>query len=184
MGISDPCYICVDVETAGPNPGSYSLVSIGAATVAEPRRSFYAELQPVSEASTAEAASVHGLSLEALKETGMPPEKAMQRFADWLEREVSPGKEPIFVAFNAPFDWMFVADYFERYLGRNPFGHRALDIKALFMGMHGVAWDSTSHRAISAHYGLPEKLPHHALEDAQQEADLFAAMLAEMETRV
>ncbi len=28
-----------------------------------------------------------------------------------------------FVAFNASFDWMFVKDYFHRFLGRNTFGH-------------------------------------------------------------
>lgn len=183
MGISDPCTICVDVETAGPNPGTYSLLSIGAATVVEPRRSFYVELQPVNDVMTDEAAAVHGLSLWELKEKGTPPEQAMQAFADWLEAVACMGDEPVFVAFNAPFDWMFVADYFERYLGRNPFGHRALDIKALFMGMQGVAWEETSHQAISAHYSLPQKLPHHAREDAEQEAEIFAAMLAELEER-
>jgi hypothetical protein len=29
----------------------------------------------------------------------------------------------IFVAFNAPFDWMYINEYFQRYLGENPFGH-------------------------------------------------------------
>ena len=27
---------------------------------------------------------------------------------------------------------MFVNDYFHRFLGRNPFGHAALDLKAFF----------------------------------------------------
>lgn len=183
MRNSSPCYICVDVEASGPTPGTYSLLSIGAVTLAEPRHSFYVELQPVSDASTAEADAVHGLSMEALKAEGTPPAEAMQRFAKWLEEQASPDGEPVFVAFNAPFDWMFVADYFVRYLGHNPFGHRALDMKALYMGLHGVAWEDTSHRAISAHYGLPERLPHHALEDAEQETVMFAAMLAELEER-
>jgi hypothetical protein len=78
---------------------------------------------------------------------------------------------------------MFVQEYLQRYLGRNPFGHRALDIKALFMGLHGVAWEATSHQAISRHFGLKDSLPHHAEQDARQEAELFAAMLAELAQR-
>jgi DNA polymerase III epsilon subunit-like protein len=175
--------ICVDVETAGPNPGSYSLLSIGAASVAQPDLGFYTELQPQQRNYTEEAAAVHGLSMEKLAEEGIPPKEAMQSFANWLEQEACPGREPVFVAFNAPFDWLFVADYFGRYLGRNPFGHRALDIKALYMGMHAVAWEDTTHRAISTHYGLAQNLPHHALDDAQQEAVLVAAMLAELKER-
>jgi len=173
----------VDIEAAGPNPGNYSLLSIGAATVAEPRRSFYAELKPVNSEQTEEAEGVHGLSLERLAVEGETPELALERLEAWLAEVCPADEEPIFVAFNAPFDWMFVQEYFQRYLRRNPFGHRALDIKALFMGLHGVAWEATSHQAISRHYGLKDILPHHAEQDAQQEAELFAAMLEELAGR-
>ena len=37
-------YISVDVETAGPNPGQYSLLSIGACLVFVPAKTFYVEL--------------------------------------------------------------------------------------------------------------------------------------------
>ena len=173
----------MDIEAAGPNPGNYSLLSIGAATVAEPRRSFYAELKPVNSEQTEEAEGVHGLSLEWLAAEGETPELALERLEAWLGEVCPADSELIFVAFNAPFDWMFVQDYFQRYLGRNPFGHRALDIKALFMGMHAVAWEQTSHQAVSGYYGLTDSLPHHAEQDARQEAELFAAMLAELAQR-
>ena len=62
----------------------------------------------------------------------------------------------MFVALNAPFDWMFINDYFHRYLGANPFGHSALDIKAYYMGLSGVTWSETSMKHISAHF-LEEK---------------------------
>ena len=174
-----PCYICVDIEAAGPHPGSYSLLSIGAAAAWDAAQNFYIELQPVNDNQTEEARSVHGLSLEALAEQGAPPAEAMQRFADWLS-QVCGAEEPVFVAFNAPFDWMFINLYFHTYLGHNPFGHRAVDIKALFMGLHGVAWADTSYQMIASHYGKAESLPHNALEDAIQEAGIFAAMLDEL----
>jgi hypothetical protein len=39
---------------------------------------------------------------------------------------------------------MFVNSYFHRFLGRNPFGHAALDMKAFFMGLTGVKWSETA----------------------------------------
>ncbi len=180
--MTESCFICVDVETAGPNPASYSLLSIGAVAVAEPQRTFYAELQPTLMAESAEATSIHKLSLAQLAKSGLAPKDAMARFEAWV-RETSAGRTPVFVAFNAPFDWMFVTDYFLRYLERNPFGHAALDMKALFMGLQHVGWDETSYQAVSAHYGLPPALSHNALKDATQGAEVFAAMLAEMKEK-
>jgi len=155
------------------------MLSLGACTLPEPRHTFYVELQPESGEFEPEAMTIHRLSLDVLAEEGLPPQEAMQRFADWLERAVEPGALPVFVAFNAPFDWMFVNTYFHRYLGYNPFGHKALDIKAYFMGLHGVPWLRTSHRHILDHYANHSKLAHHALKDALAEADLFQAMLTE-----
>jgi len=123
--------------------------------------------------------AVHELSRDVLAKAGATPQDAMQQFADWVKQVVEPGALPVFVAFNAPFDWMFVNTYFHRYLGYNPFGHKALDIKAYFMGLHGVPWLETSHRDILRHYANHSKLTHHALTDALAEADLFQAMLTE-----
>jgi inhibitor of KinA sporulation pathway (predicted exonuclease) len=83
------------------------------------------------------------------------------------------------VAFNAPFDWMFVNDYFHRYIGQNPFGHSAIDIKAFFMGMAGVSWEETAMRRIVTRYSNTRKLTHHALQDAVDQARLFRNMLGE-----
>jgi DNA polymerase III epsilon subunit-like protein len=171
-------FISVDVETAGPNPGNYSLLSIGACLVFEPSNNFYVELQPVNDARSSEALDVSGLDLESLKTSGLPPAQAMKCFSDWVLQAVPPGGQPVFVALNAPFDWMFVADYFHRYLGHNPFGHKALDIKAFFMGMNGARWDETGFAAITRHFHVEQSLNHHALQDAIAQAGLFRRMLA------
>ena len=121
-------YICVDVETAGPIPSQYAMLSIGACLVDDPEITFYLELQPDRSASLPEAMAISGLSLEGLQETGSEPGAAMQAFAAWIQRVVPAGNKGIFVALNAPFDWMFINDYFYRYLGHNPFGLSALDI--------------------------------------------------------
>jgi len=172
-------FISVDVEASGPAPGRYSLLSVGACLVDDPARTFYAELQPVGEAATAEAMAVHNLDLERLKRDGLPPAEAMKRFEAWLQAVVPAGALPVFVGFNAAFDWMFVADYFERFLGRNPFGHTALDLKAYFMGLTGSAWGDTTKRALAGRYPDHPQLTHNALQDALDQAALFRRMRAE-----
>nr|NIP41962.1 3'-5' exonuclease [candidate division Zixibacteria bacterium]NIR48344.1 3'-5' exonuclease [candidate division KSB1 bacterium]NIR63581.1 3'-5' exonuclease [candidate division Zixibacteria bacterium]NIS45545.1 3'-5' exonuclease [candidate division Zixibacteria bacterium]NIT54459.1 3'-5' exonuclease [candidate division Zixibacteria bacterium] len=104
-------YISVDIETSGPNPSRYSILSIGACTVFEPVEIFYVEFKPISMDAKADALKISKLSMERLIETGVEPETGMREFTDWLERVVPDGKKPVFVAFNAPFDWMFVNDY-------------------------------------------------------------------------
>jgi ribonuclease T len=169
-------YISVDIETAGPNPSQYSLLSVGACTVWQPRRNFYIELQPINDRMLPEAYAIHGLSIESLKENGIAPGEAMAQFESWLKEVVPVGQKPIFVAFNAPFDWMFVSDYFHRYLGHNPFGHAALDIKAYYMGFSGSNWKETAMRNVSEHIFDGRDISHNALEDAIDQAEMFARL--------
>jgi ribonuclease T len=178
----EPVYVVIDVEAAGPSPSRYALLSIGACTLGDPRQTFYVELQPDRTDSTPEAMDIHGLSLEQLTIHGEPPIDAMHQFAAWLDEITPGGRRPVFVAFNAPFDWMYVNDYFHRYLGHNPFGHAALDIKAYYMALHGVSWAETSYRFVVERYGSPHALSHHALDDAIHEAQVFQAMLAAQHT--
>ena len=174
------CFISVDVETGGATPADYALLSIGACLVDDPDEStFYVELQPEDKRSTQEALEVSKLSIDILKTMGEPPVDALRHFADWVAEVVPEGHRPIFVGFNAPFDWMFVADYFERYLGRNPFGYTALDIKAFAMGRLGGTWAETSMSVLGPKYLSGRPLAHHALSDAQDQAALFRAISAE-----
>lgn len=177
-------YISVDVETAGPNPSQYSLLSIGACLVFDPAQRFYVELQPVNDAATDEALEVSGLSVDALKRRGQPPAEAMKRFADWVAEVTPADGRPVFVALNAAFDWMFVADYFHRFLRQNPFGHKGLDMKAYFMGLRGIEWEQAGFEDMTKHYQIEQRLNHNALEDAVMQAALFRRMLEEQEQRL
>jgi DNA polymerase III epsilon subunit-like protein len=173
-------YISVDVETSGPNPSQYSLLSIGACTLTEPRRTFYAELQPVNPNFVPKALAISGLSMDQLAESGLQPREALARFESWLQTTLPPMTQPIFVGFNAPFDWMFVNDYFHRFLGHNPFGHKALDLKAFYMALKKVTWKQTSLHDISQDYPIPHSLTHNALQDAIDQAEIFKKMMLEI----
>jgi len=179
-------WISVDVETSGPAPGVGSLLAVGACVVGRPDDAFYVELRPVpGTVWNAEAEVIHGLTRDHLAEHGLEPAEAMGRLAGWIARlpSVVRGERPVFVGFNAPFDWMFVADYFWRFHGSNPFGISALDIKALYLGLAWPAvtdWaDTTRSRIEEGNPGLTgDPLSHDALDDARRQAELIRLLLA------
>jgi ribonuclease T len=167
-------FISVDVETAGPTPGDYAMVSIGACPVDDPDRGFYVELKPDRLAVVDSALAVSGLTMEHLAEHGTEPAQAMAEFAQWIRDVVPPQTHrAVFVGFNAVFDWMFVNEYFVRYGLDNPFGHGGLDIKSYYVGMMGSTWEQTSMRHLSPKYLAGRPLSHNALGDARDQAELF-----------
>ncbi|MEA9440270.1 3'-5' exonuclease [Aeromonas caviae] len=171
-------YVSVDVETSGPIPGEFSLLSIGACLVTEPETSIYLELQPDSVKHDPEAVAVSGLDLGVLKREGLPPQEAMRAFAQWISAVAEAGQPVVFVGLNAPFDWSFVNYYFHKYLGYNPFGFTAIDMKAYFMGATGCIWKETKSSYMTACLTPLRRPNHNALDDALFQAELFALMLA------
>lgn len=169
-------YISVDTETAGPIPGEYSLLSIGACMVEEPQRNFYIELQPLNENYVAKALKVSGLSLTELQQKGVYPKTAMTQFSYWI-KSVAAEKRPVFVAFNATFDWMFTHWYFIKFLGEDPFGISGLDIKAYYMGLIKTLWSETSKKHVRKQFPPQQRHTHNALEDAIEQAQIFSQML-------
>jgi DNA polymerase III epsilon subunit-like protein len=170
-------YVSVDIETSGPSPTLHALLAIGACSVADPTRTFYVELKPTSSIVEAEAMAVHGLSLEELSHSGIDQPEAMRRFEAWTLALVPQGATPVFVSYNAPFDWMFVNDAFHRALRRNPFGHAALDIRALHMRQSGTPWESIRLSDLLDRHLGGRRLSHNALEDARDQALLLRALL-------
>ncbi len=176
--------ISIDIESAGPTPRDFPMLSIGACLVDDPEQGFYVELQPDAPGADARALAVGGLVPAELAESGTPPRLAMVQFEAWVQSVVPEGSAPVFVGFNASFDWMFVADYFQRYLGRNPFGHASLDVKAYFLGAFGGSWSGTSMKHLAPRYLGGRQLSHNALADARDQAELFRAIRADRESRV
>ena len=172
MSSSDEVFISVDIEASGPIPGEFSMLSIGACDAYHPDQSFSCLLKPTSQNAVPDAMAITGLSLMTLTKDGLEPEVAMAQFAHWIQN-VSGKGTPVFVGLNAPFDWSFVNYYFIRYLGTNPFGFSALDIKALFMGVHRTSWRDTRSSNIKAVEGALGTGTHDALEDARYQAELF-----------
>jgi DNA polymerase III epsilon subunit-like protein len=174
-------WISVDVETSGPTPGSGSLLAIGACLVERPEEGIELLLRPDPGLPWGDdAEAIHGLSRDRLAREGLEPACAIEILATWVERVTPPDSRPIFVAFNAPFDWMFVADAAWRHLGRNPFGMSALDLKALYLGRHldeVERWGETTNMHVRARYPVDLPHTHGALDDAREQAAICRRIL-------
>jgi len=170
-------YVSVDIEAAGPIPAEYSMLSIGACDVESPDRSFYIELKPINDHFIPEALAVSGLSLDHLKRFGTEPAEGMRRFSAWIE-DIATGLLPVFVGFNAPFDWQFINWYFHMFLGKNPFGINAIDLKAYYMGFSRSAWVDTSSSRLPTWLQPVGRKKHDALDDALAQAEIFAKLLS------
>ncbi|WP_322073821.1 3'-5' exonuclease [Burkholderia cepacia] len=173
MEVWNEVFISVDVETSGPIPGEYSMLSIGACLVDAPETSFERMLKPLNRNVDPEALAVTGFSLEELERNGAEPRQALTEFEAWVKGACSERDVPVFVGLNAPFDWSFVNYYFHRFHGENPFGFTALDIKAYYMGVMDCSWRDTRSSAMAGRLHPAQKGNHRAVQDAVYQAELF-----------
>ncbi len=169
-------YISVDIEASGPIPEEYSMLSVGACVVGKKSATFYSELKPINDKFVASALEVSGFSLEKLKQEGTEPAAAMAHFEEWALK-VCGNFRPVFVGFNASFDWMFTHYYFLKFLGRDPFGISGIDIKAYFMGKLNTSWGETTKKRVAAQFTPSTKHTHNALDDAVEQAEIFEKLL-------
>lgn len=174
-------YISVDVEASGGSPSIGSLISIGACAVEDPARTFYIEIQPEPDKPWSdEAEKIHGISYNQAME-GESPSGAMSTFANWLDAfRKENGRRVTFVGWSATFDWMFVNDYFLKYLGRNPFGVSGMDLKAFYIGKHWpetMKWSDSAKRPVYDRYPVKAPHTHNALDDAVEQAELARRLM-------
>lgn len=179
-------YFSVDVETDGPIPGPFSMLSFAIVYAgaydgvrflrpANYESFFYRELAPISDSFEVDAMNVNGLNREDLKERGALPSRALADAAEWIA-EQSVGRSPVLIAYPLSFDWTWLYWYFIRFNGgKSPFNHsRCFDIKTAFavkaklpLSAAGRSQIPTSLRPLRDH-------THHAVDDAIEQAEIFA----------
>lgn len=159
-------YISVDVESSGPLHGYHNLLEIGACDCDNYDNSFQTYIKPNTENWTPSAEQVNKSS-DFYLSNGISIYDAMVKFKTWLDKF----HRPIFVGFNAPFDYGWINYEFHKNLGENPFGINALDIKAYYMGKFNTTWRETTKKKMKIKSSFPHT--HNALDDAIEQADLF-----------
>lgn len=168
-------YIMVDIESDGPIPGDFSMVSFGAVVVDEKLdRTFYGKLKPISDNWNPEALLVSGHSREDTIHFSDPKE-VMLDFKNWIHQN-SKGR-PIFISDNNGFDWMFIFWYFHHFIGENPFGHSSRRLSDLFCGMQKDTFAKWKHLRKTAH-------THNPIDDAMGNAEVLLLMKNEMNLKI
>jgi hypothetical protein len=104
------------------------------------------------------------------------PEIAMRNYLVWLKQ--LPGK-PVFVAYPAGFDFLFVYWYLMRFAGESPFSHSALDIKTFAMALLKCGYRDSTKRNMPKEWFDDAPHNHCALDDAIEQGALFCNMLAQ-----
>lgn len=168
-------YLSVDIEADGPIPGIYSVLAIGICSVFRPSQGFYAEFKPISDTCDSEALKISGLDRERLGREGMEPKEGLESLRLWVQ-SVCADQPPVFVGFNAPFDFMFLHWYFVHFLGEDPFGYSAFDIKAYVAGVLDISWEDTTKSRMPGLFLPRRPFRHHALDDARWQAQVFRTL--------
>lgn len=184
MASPPEAFLSIDIETAGPFPARYALLSVGACPVDDPDDGLYVELKPDKSSFEQSALHVNRLSLEQLQLHGTEPHAAMEALAHWIRKVAPQGTHPIMVAFNAPRAWSFINHYFLEYLGGNPLGRSAIDIRAFYLGLEGCRWDETSMMYLSPRFLRGRDLPTDSLAAARLQAEVFRGLLTVTRTQV
>lgn len=98
----------------------------------------------------------------------------MRAYVDWIN--ALDGK-PVFVAYPAGFDFLFVYWYLMRFVGESPFGHSALDMKTYAMAVLKTGYRDSARRNMPRDWLDPLPHTHVALDDAIEQGALFCNML-------
>lgn len=179
-------YFSADVETDGPIPGPYSMLSFALVYAGafdgeqfvRPGRErivFYRELKPISDGFEPEALRVNRLDRERLQREGVSPGDAMTDAAHWIRQHAGAGR-PVLVAYPLSFDWSWLYWYFVRFSSTgSPFDYsRCFDIKTAVAVKAHIPISSAGRSRLIPSLKSSRGHSHHAVEDAIEQADIFA----------
>jgi len=159
--------VMVDVESDGPFPGDYSMISFAAMIVSPGMDiSFKGLLKPISDTYLPEALAISGHSREETL-TFDDPALVMGNFRSWLKENVK--GRPMFISDNNGYDWMFICWYFHHFLGENPFGYSSTNLGSLYKGMVKDFYKNFKHLRKTEH-------THDPLDDVRGNVEALLAM--------
>lgn len=179
-------YFSADVETDGPIPGPFSMLSFAlvyAGTFDGIRFSrpetyetfFYRELKPISEQFQAEALAVNGLDRDNLLRDGQTAEHAMNDASEWI-KDIAGHGQPVLVAYPLSFDWAWLYWYFVNFAkSGSPFRYsQCFDIKTAFAVKANLPINRAGRNQLFSNLTSPRVHTHHAIDDAAEQAEIFA----------
>jgi len=176
-------YVSTDIESDGPIPGVYSMLSLGSAAFTADKQivsTFSANLETlpgaIEDPETMEWWGKQPKAWEECHKNLKSPAIAMKEYSAWLKS--LPGK-PVFVAYPAAFDFTYIYWYLIKFTGECPFSFVACDIKTYAFAMLKKPFHSIYKSTMPKHWFDECKKSHVALDDAIEQGKLFCNMLAE-----
>ena len=175
-------YVSTDIESDGPIPGPNSMLSFASAAYGPDKTlhgTFSANLATLpgatGDSETMEWWRSQPAAWEACRQEVREPAEAMPAYVQWVKS--LPGK-PVFVAYPAGYDFLFMYWYMIRFAGESPFSFSALDIKSFAMAVLGCEYRAASKRNMPKEWFEAMPHTHVALDDAKGQGVLFCNMLA------
>lgn len=180
-------YVSTDIEADGPIPGPHSMLSLGSAVFTADKTligTFTCNLETLPDAEpdprTAEWWRSQPEAWAACRSNPRPPREAMSDYLQWLKGLAG---KPVFVAYPAAYDFMFVYWYLIRFTGESPFSHSALDIKTFAMALLGTGYRESTKKNMPRRWFDDLPHTHVALDDAIGQGTLFCNMLQEAKSK-
>lgn len=163
-------WVVIDVESNGPCPGLFSMISFGAVLLTEELdQTFYGQTLPLNENYKEGIYSPLGVTWDEHCKY-QDPNVVMFEFTSWLNQVCK--SRPIMISDNPAWDFQWINYYFWLYNCENPFGHSARRIGDLYCGLV---------KDIRKNRNWKQKLrktkhTHHPVDDAMGNAEALLAM--------
>ncbi|HEY1684855.1 MAG TPA: hypothetical protein VGG19_08835 [Tepidisphaeraceae bacterium] len=180
---ADEIYVATDIETDGPSPGQYSMLSLASVAFWLDKTivgTFEKNLELLP------GAKQHPRNMEfwksqpeawtACRSNLVSPAVAMREYAEWLKK--LPAK-PVMVAHPVGFDFTFVHWYLHEFTGDSPFFSAGLDMASYAMAVMRTPF-TKSHKPYMPKTWTDATPPHthKAIDDAMGHAMVFCNMVA------
>lgn len=173
-------HFVLDVESDGPHPLDYNMISFGLVNVMNPEYRFHGRLAPLhmNDGGVPEAREVSGVAWEEHKHYPHPS-KTMKEALDWMLDCVGREEPHTFVLWsdNPAFDWQFWNAYCWRYLGKNPAGFSARRIGDLDAGRRQAPFNTNAWKK-----WRQTKHTHDPVDDALGNVEALRRIINEMES--
>lgn len=170
-------HFVLDVESDGPHPLDFNMISFALVSLTDPAKGFSALLQPIHEndGGWKAARDVSGISWERQRAEGRPTREVMDEVQTWAV-EIAQRDRITIWSDNPAYDWQFWNAYTHHFTGRNVAGFSARRIGDLDAGRRGAPlttngwkkWRRTEHT-------------HDPLDDARGNAEALRTILEAME---
>ena len=156
-------YVVLDLETDGLNPDSDNIIEIGAVKVGEKQENFRRFIK-IERKLSEEIKKLTRIDDEMLEEKGIPLKRALEEFIEFI------GDTSI-LGYNVAFDIKFLNSSLEKE-GLAKINNKVYDIMQ-FVKKDNLFLNNYKLETVLKSYGIDEKVPHRALEDAVLEEKLI-----------